>query len=898
VYDSEEIPTFGALLKRWRLAAGLTQKRLAERSGVAERTLQDLERGAVQPRRDTVRRLMVVLRPPRLTREQLVAATSAPRRRAPHTEDRVPDDRGLTALHSPRQMSAELTSFVGRGRELAELRRLLETQRLLTLTGPGGCGKTRLALELAALVEPAWPGGVVFVALAALADASMVAARIALTLGLRETAGQSLDRSLVRFIKKRSMLLVLDNFEHLMPAGPLLAELLTACPNLSVVVTSREILHLRGEQVYPVPPLSLPEPDVSAHADERLSRVAQSEAVRLFVDRTRCALPGFRLDAMTSDLVAEICVRLDGLPLALELAAARMRHLSLASLRQRLDHRLQVLTSGPHDLPSRQRTLRAAIGWSYDLLREGEQALFHQLGVFVGGFTLDAAEHVAGDGFWVLGDGGSGAGHSSPNTQHPTPNTLDGVASLVEKSLIYVVEGVGGESRYAMLETIREYALERLAAAGEEAVLRCRHRDWFLALAERAASELAGPQQVYWLDVLEAEHDNLRAALRWSLHEANIEAGLRFGAALWRFWEGRNHLFEGRAWLNQVLALAGDAADPGLACRALFAAGRMAFLQGDGEAALRFLEPCLTRARELGDPELVASALSLLGHVSRDGGDLSRARSHYDAAFQIWRDRADTRGIARAFLALGRLALIEGSLDEGLELLEESLRQYREVGDLTDITRVLLLLGGAACDLGRLDEAHARYVEGLRIAADLRDRGRMAANLEGCAILAAARAQPERAILLAAMATTISATTGTVLAVDEQRRLTAMLSPIRRALGASRCAELAEQARRMTVDDAITYALADERAESARISQPDRQDTPRVKLTPREQQIVALIGHGLTNEQIAATLVLSKRTVEWHVGNLIGKLGATTRVQLATWASRHDLLGSRDLTAT
>ena len=558
-------------------------------------------------------------------------------------------------------------------------------------------------------------------------------------------------------------------------------------------------------------------------------------------------------------------------------------------MRVRLEHRLDLLTEGPRDLPSRHRTLRGAIGWSYDLLSEPEQQLFRRLGIFAGGFTLEAAEAVC--------DGGTrdeepvGALLAAPDASSlvPHPSPLDLVGSLVEKSLIAPVEGGDRESRYAMLETIREYALSALVASGEEPALRRRHRDWFLALAERAAPALHGPEQVLWLDRLESDHDNLRAALRWCLHEPDPASGLRFGAALWRFWEGRNHLTEGRGWLDHLLALDTASVDPLLLCRAQFAAGRMAFLQGDFDAALRFLEPCLTNGRGLGDLDLIAFTLTHFGHVARERGDLVEARIRYDEGLALWREQDDARGIAISFLSLGRLALIEGCVDEGVALLEESLREYRQVGDLTDVTRVLLLLGGAACDRGRLDEARARFVEGLRIAAGLRDRGRIAANLEGCAVLAAARSQPEQAMLLVAMGTTICETTGTLLSADEQRRLDARIEPMRRALGAARCAELARQAREMTIEQAVAYALEAEQSGFGEPGPARPSGQRSVELTLRERQVAALVGHGLSNQQIAAALVLSRRTIEWHVGNLLSKLGVRTRAQLVAWASRHGL---------
>jgi DNA-binding NarL/FixJ family response regulator len=600
----------------------------------------------------------------------------------------------------------------------------------------------------------------------------------------------------------------------------------------------------------------------------------------LFVERASNVRSDFRLTATSLPAVAEICRQLDGLPLAIELAAAWTRSLSPEQIAARLDDRFGLLVRGSRAAPLRQRTLRATLDWSHALLSDDERALLRRLSVFAGGWTLEAAEAVCD-------------GVARDQCSHVRPSALGMLSGLVEASLVIVAEQ-DGEARYRLLETVRQYAQEKLREAGEEVALRERHRDWLLELAERAEPELVGPDQVQWLDRLESEHGNLRAALQWCLQRPDAVSGLRFGAALWRFWEGRNRLAEGRAWLDEVLGLEGARADLSWQCRARFAAGRMAFLQGDGEAALRFLEPCLAQSRALGDLDLVASTLSVLGHLSRDRGDLVAARSRYEASLRIWQERRNMRGIARSLLALGRLALIEGAVDQGLALLEESLQRYRELGDLTDITRVLLLLGGVTCDLGRLDQAREHFTEGLRIAARLRDRGRVAANLEGCAVLAAAQRRPERALLLSAMAATLSETTGTVLAVDEQRRLETLIEPIRRALGEQKSADLVEQAHGMTVDEAIAYALGDERNGVSAVTGTSHGGSDWVRLTRRERQVAALIGHGLTNRQIAEELVVSERTVEWHVANSLGKLGFNTRAQLTVWALRHGLAPSSE----
>ncbi|MBA2450897.1 MAG: tetratricopeptide repeat protein, partial [Chloroflexi bacterium] len=739
-------------------------------------------------------------------------------------------------------------------------------------------GKTRLALRVAEAVRDRFADGVWLVELAALAEPTLVAVAVAVAreLGVRDQRLRPLAEALAAYLRPRSVLLILDNCEQLLDGCATLADaLLRACPRLRVLATSRARLGLGGEVAWQVPSLTVPSAGVEDATSDPGRALLSSEAGRLFVERASEARPGFELTAANAAAGGEVCRRLDGIPLAIELAAARVRVLSVEEIVARLDDRFALLTGGSRTSLPRQQTLRALVDWSHDLLADAERTLLRRLSVFAGGWTLEAAERV--------GSGEEPAAHCLLPTAH---SVLDLLAGLVDKSLV-VAEELDGVARYGLLETIRQYAAERLREAGEESTLRDRHCEWFLACAERAEPELVGPDQVRWLDRLEADHGNLRAALRWCLQRPDAESGLRFGSALWRFWEGRNHLAEGRAWLDEVLALEPPAARPVLECRAQFAAGRLALLQGDREAAGRILEPCLARGRNLGDPDLVAITLAQLGHLNRDRGELAEARSQYEAGLRIWRERGDARGIALSLLNLGRLDLMEGATDEGRALLEESLSRYRELGDPTDISRVLLFVGGIACDLGRLDEARARYAEGLRIAVRLRDRGRVCANLEGCAVLAAAEGQPERALGLAAVAATLREAIGTAMGADEQRRLEARLAPIRRALGESRCAQLFEQARGMAIDQAIAYALDGEGEVSTDGGPSVHGGDDQAGLTPREQDVAGLVARGLPNREIADALVLSERTVEWHVGNILGKLRLDSRAQLAVWAAEH-----------
>jgi len=533
---------FGDLLRQYRVAAGLTQQALAERARVGRRTISDLERGLFhRPRRDTVARLAQALDLSARDRVGFEAAGlrwhGSPLSHAPRTG-------------RPHNLPPQLTGLVGRERDVAVVAALLRRDdgRLLTLTGPPGVGKTRLSLAAAERLLDLFADGVFFVALAPVTDPDQVAPVIAGALGLREEGGRSVGESLRAHLRARHMLLVLDNFEHVATAAVLVVDLLTACPRLTVLVTSRAPLHVRGEQTFAVSPLALPDATHPPPADA----LTQYSAIELFLQRARAHAPDFELTVANAPAVAAICRHLDGLPLAIELAASRIALLPPQALLARLERRLSLLIAGAHDLPRRQRTLRAAIAWSYDLLAADERALFARLGIFVGGCTLEAAEAVCRAACGAAGD--------------RRDTELDGLASLMDKSLLRMAAAGQGEPRFGMLETIREYALERLAARGDEEESRRRHAGYYLALAEAAEPELTGPTQGMWLERLEHEGDNLRAALRWTRESGEIETGLRLAGALWRFWYTRGYQREGRGWLEGLLALA--ATGPGAPSKA------------------------------------------------------------------------------------------------------------------------------------------------------------------------------------------------------------------------------------------------------------------------------------------------------------------------------------------
>jgi predicted ATPase/DNA-binding XRE family transcriptional regulator len=550
VLSPKEIRSFGARLRECRLAAGLTQAALGERSGIAERTIQDLERGATQPRRETVRRLSAALGLAPAEQVDFESVSPAPRRRADPATSSTTDPG--PALSHPYPLPISPTALLGREHELAEIRALFRAgARLVTLTGPGGVGKTRLAVQVAALLatggEPTCEHGVALVELAPIIDPALVPGAIARVLGVQSPDGRPPLEGVQAHLRDRHVLLVLDNVEQVLPAASTIAALLAASPGLTVLATSREPLRIRGEHEYQVRPLALPD----ARQMERSNGLAEHAAIALFVERARAIRADFALTPETLSTIAAICARLEGLPLAIELAAARTRLLSPLAILGRLEHRLPVLTGGSRDLPARQQTLRDAIAWSYELLSEGERRLLRRLAVFGGGWSLEAAETVAGAGFRVSGFRGGDA--HSPESEHPAPETLDLLELLAAKSLIRRGDNVTGEPRFTMLDTIREYAQERLEESGEAQAVRRRHADYYVMLAERSRLGLRSAVRPSWLSRLKAEHDNFHVVLRWIVEQDEPGLSLRFSRALAHFWDSPGYHTEGQAFMDVLV---------------------------------------------------------------------------------------------------------------------------------------------------------------------------------------------------------------------------------------------------------------------------------------------------------------------------------------------------------
>jgi predicted ATPase/serine/threonine protein kinase len=588
-------------------------------------------------------------------------------------------------------LPVQRTGFVGREKEVAAAKELLLRQdvRLVTVTGPGGIGKTRLAVQVASGLVELFPGGTHFVSLSSISDPGLIASVIVQTLGIREAGGRSpleILKENLQDSRRAPMLLLLDNFEHLIQAAPTMAQLLAMGPNLKIMVTSRAALHVYGEHEFPVPPLALPDSRSMPPVE-----LLQYPAVALFVQRAVAVKPDFEVNRENASAVTEICSRLDGLPLAIELAAARVKVLSPSSMRTRLAARLQLLTGGARDLPQRQQTLRAAMDWSYDLLSAAEQKLFRRLSVFVGGCNLEGVEAVC-------------------DTKRDLDlDLLDGMASMVDKSLVQQIEQGKGESRFVMLETIREYALEKLKASGEEALTKRAHAAYCLVLAEEEATEQSGAEGAEWLERFALEHDNFRAGLEWLTETGDAEWGLRLGAALFRFWEMREYLAEGRDRLGKLLKLAGAVAPTKARARALFAAGVLAGEQGDYAAADALIKENLDIARQLRDTQGVAVSLNALAVLARDRGDLAVARSLFEESLVLWRELDDSQAVARSLSNLANVVKLQGDYARSRSLYAECLSIFKGLGDRTGVAWSMNYQGDVARDQGDSAAARALY---------------------------------------------------------------------------------------------------------------------------------------------------------------------------------------------
>jgi len=685
-------PSFGLLLRRFRVAAGLSQEKLAEQAGLSARAVSDLERGENRtPRRDTLELLVAALN---LSTEDRTAfeQTIHRIRTATQPSGDAASASGAPSVDRVDTLPAQPTAFIGREREMEAVQaRLLDPDtRLLTLTGPGGVGKTRVALQMAATVRPAFADGVVFVPLASLADPALVLPTIAQVLGVPEAPGRAIDETLTAALRDKHLLLVLDNFEQVLDAANAVQTLVLAVPTLTVLVTSRAALRLRSERTHLVQPLAVPTPPLPA-----LEELSQYEAVQLFIARAQDVQPAFAVTNASAPAVVEICARLDGLPLAIELAAARVRLLPPEALLARLGNRLKIVSGGTRDLPERQRTLRAVIDWSYNLLSVDEQVLFARSAVFVGGWTLEAMAAVCD------------AGGTLPI------DVLDGTESLLDKNMLRRDEDSNGEPRYVMLETIHEFARERLAARGEGDALGRTHALHFLAIAEQADYYLRY-RDVAWLNRLEADHNNLRAALRWFQVTDGDAAELRLAGALGHFWLVRGHWLEGQQHLREALAHASREATLVRACAleaAAFLTHRLANLSG----ARSFVEDALAIYRMLGNEQNLAHALSVLALLVQESDDYATAEQCYEEGLTISRRLNDQLTIANTLNNWGLMALRQGSFIKAMDLLGESVALYRVLNNKGYLAGALQNRAEAATHLGDYTAARGLLEESIEL---------------------------------------------------------------------------------------------------------------------------------------------------------------------------------------
>ena len=865
---------------------------------------------------------------------------------------------------SKHNLPTYLTPLVGREQTVQAGRALLRRAevRLVTLTGTGGVGKTRMALQIATDLLDDFTNGVCFVSLAPIREPDLVVPSIAQALGLKESGDRTFLEQVQSSLQDRPLLLLLDNFEQVVAAAPQLADLLGCCPELKILVTSRAVLRIQGEHEFPVLPLAVP--DLQHLPDE--SVISQNAALSLFLQRARASQPDFQLTKTNALTIAEICARLDGLPLAIELAAARIKLLPPQALLMRLDQRLQLLTGGARDVPARQQTLRNTLVWSYDLLDAQEQQLFRRLSVFVGGCTLETAERTMANGSKDL-----------------AMNVLDGLASLIDMNLLQQIAQEAEEPRLLMLETIREFGLECLRASGELETIRQAHTVYFLGLAEEADSEFEGPQQTMWLDHLEQEYGNLRAAMWWLLEqgetgqnpESGWEMALRLGGALRKFWMVRGHGTEGRTFLARALA-GSKGILSAVRAKALNAAGGLATFQGDLDEAEALAKEGLALNRELGDQPGTAFSLYRLGWLAWLQGDAAVAHALMEESLALWRKVGHNIGIAYSLANLADMAQHLGQYARAQVLCEESLALYRKSGNKTNIAalcfrlaeihfvsqgdaalvRALVeegisllremgntevepiqfpLLGRLVLNQGNIAEAHSLlekcvaygrkkgdplyvadslsslasvearqgdyaaartlYEESLAIARERNFRWEMPSYLEGLASVVASQGEPTWAARLWGAAEAIRDTMGAPIPPVERADYEHSIIAARSSLGEQAFTSAWTEGRTMTPQQALAaQGSALLPSEVPKVPQPTAapktSPTYAAGLTTREVEVLRLVAQGLTDIQVAGQLVISRRTVNWHLTSIYSKLGVSTRAAATRYAIEHKLV--------
>ncbi|MEP6774169.1 MAG: tetratricopeptide repeat protein [Chloroflexota bacterium] len=843
-------------------------------------------------------------------------------------------------MSTPSNLPHQVTSFIGREHQMAEVRRLLGDTRLLTLTGTGGSGKTRLASEVASCLmqEGSYPDGVWFVDLSSLSDPAFVPQDIASALGVREQPGRSLMATLLDHLKPQRTLLVLDNCEHLIAASKALAgTLLRYCPHLTLLATSRQTLAVGGEVAWRVPSLSLPDPD-QAQALSPAS-LSQYEALQLFVERARFRRPNLEISPQDVQRIAQICYQLNGIPLAIELAAARVSVLSVEGIATRLDLALRLLTGGDATAPPRQQTLKALLDWSYDLLSEREQKLLSALSVFAGGCDLDAATSV-----W------------DPDADEF--EVIELLSQLVDKSLV-IMEEKSGEVRYRLLETIRQYTADKLIVRHEVADVRNRYLDWYLNLAERADQGIESAQQIEWLDRIEKEHDNLRAAISWALDSGcggdgvaggpggKAEKGVGLAAALWQFWDRRGYWSEGRERLAAALELVGGSVTP-VRAKVLSGAGSLARNQGDYEQALTFYETALQVYEQLGDKRGLAGAYAGLGLIANDHRDVARVSEFYEKSLVLYRELGDQTNVAKLLNNWGHTLLGHGDYVRARYLFEEGLAVSLQLGNKRFITSLLLnqgevarlqsdyesakslyeralvlaheagdkwLIGNISYNLGHVAQHHeqheqaaALFREGLALMKELGHKRDITVGLAGLAgAIAQAQQQPHNAALLFGAVDAALEAIGTGLDAVDQAEFESSLATVRAQLDPQAFAQAWAEGHTLSLPQAAELALQPPDRQLALKTReagatPESEDalphaldaglvaTYPDGLTVREVEVLRLVAAGLSNPQMAERLALSHHTVQAHVRSIYSKIGVTSRSAATRYAIEHKLV--------